>query len=222
MLPNRVRVFLGILGLALLSACSTGPYFVAKNEPWRAKEEMSCLASGAVRENAFIRTRASLGGPSVCGAEHPFEMSAADGGRVRLDPPALLRCPMIPQVDRWVVNVIEPAARRTYGVSIAEVKVLGSYACRPINNSVGGNLSEHGHANALDVSGFVLADGTQISVKRGWRGDGRARAFLRAVHDGACAQFTTVLGPNYNRLHHDHFHVDLAYRGSDGTRTVCK
>ncbi len=82
-------------------------------------------------EAGIIRTRAALGGPSACGAEQPFEMVAADHGRVVLKPAALLRCPMIPQVDRWVVNVIEPAARRTYGVSLAEITVLGSYACRP-------------------------------------------------------------------------------------------
>jgi hypothetical protein len=129
---------------------------------------------------------------------------------------------MIPQVDRWVVEVIEPAARRTYGAALSEITVLGSYACRPINNVGGGYLSEHGRANALDVSAFTLTDGTRISVRSGWNGDWRQRAFLHAVHDGACAQFSTVLGPDYNSYHHDHFHVDLAYRGPDGLRTVCK
>jgi hypothetical protein len=219
---NRIRIFLGIAALALLSACGTGPYFVAKYEPWREAEERSCLASGAVRENGFIHTRVSLGGPSLCGAEQPFEMSAADGGRVLLKPAALLRCPMIPQVDRWVVNVIEPAARQTYGASLTEITIAGSYACRPMNNVSGGHLSEHGHANALDVSAFTLSDGTRIAVKSGWRGDGRQRAFLHAVHDGACGEFTTVLGPDYDSHHHDHFHVDLARRGPDGLRTVCK
>jgi hypothetical protein len=220
--PARVRVFLGVLAPALLSACSTGPYFVAKDEPWRADEERACLVSGAVRESAFLRSRAALGGPSVCGAERPFEMAAAGNGRVRLKPSALLRCPMIPQVDRWVASVIEPAARRSYGVPLAEITVAASYACRPMNNVAGGNLSEHGHANALDVSAFTLADGTRIAVKSGWHGDWRERAFLRAVHDGACAEFTTVLGPDYDGNHHDHFHVDLARRGADGLRTVCK
>lgn len=214
---------LGILCSALLSACGgTGQYFVAKEEPWRASEERSCLASGVVRESPFIRTKLALGGPSVCGAEQPFEMAAADHGRVRLEPVALLRCPMIPQVDQWVMLVIEPAARRTYGASLAQVTILGSYACRPMNNVSGGYLSEHGHANALDVSAFVLTDGTRIAVKTGWRGDWRERNFLHAVHDGACAYFTTVLSPDYDSNHHDHFHVDLARRGGDGLRTVCK
>lgn len=220
----RIRVLiLGIVAPAVLSACSTGPSFVAKNEPWRLEEERACLAAGVVRETGFIRTRAALGGPSACGAEQPFEMAAADNGRVVLKPVAYLRCPMIPQVDRWVATVIQPAARRMFGMPVTEITIAGSYACRPINHAWGGMLSEHGHANALDVSAFTLADGSRITVKRGWRSaDLRARAFLREVHDGACTNFTTVLGPDYNSLHHDHFHVDLARRGPDGLRTVCK
>ena len=218
----RVCVVLGII-CTLLAACGgAGQSFVAKDEPWRATEERACLASGVVRDSPFIKTKLSLGGPSVCGAEQPFELAAADGGRVALRPAALLRCPMIPQVNRWVATSIEPAARRIYGVPLAELKIAGSYACRPINHAFGATLSEHGHANALDVSGFVLADGRSISVKKGWRGDYRDRAFLRAVQAGACENFTTVLSPDYDSNHHDHFHVDLARRGSDGLRTVCK
>ena len=217
------RVVFGILLPVLLAGCGgTGQSFIAKNEPWRSNEERACLASGVVREGPFIKTKLSLGGPSVCGAEQPFEMGAADNGRVTLSPVAYLRCPMIPQVNRWVVNTIGPAAQRIYGVPLVELKVAGSYACRPINHTSGEYLSEHGHANALDISGFVLADGRRITVKGGWSGDYRERAFLRAVHDGACHEFTTVLGPEYNSLHRDHFHVDLARRGPDGLKTVCK
>jgi hypothetical protein len=36
--------------------------------------------------------------------------------------------------------------------------------------------------------------------------------FLRALHAGACGLFSTVLGPNANRAHHDHFHLDLKIR----------
>ena len=128
----------------------------------------------------------------------------------------------IPQVNRWVAGVDEPAAMRVYGVPLVQLKIAGSYSCRPMNNAWGAHLSEHGHANALDVSGFVLADGRSISVKRGWRGEERDRAFLRLVRAGACQHFTTVLSPDYDSNHHDHFHVDLARRGSDGLKSVCK
>src|SRR6267154_94241 len=37
-------------------------------------------------------------------------------------------------------------------------------------------------------------------------------AFLRRLHAGACQQFTTVLGPDANAEHYNHFHLDLAMR----------
>jgi len=217
------RVFL--IGCVLTAAlviwgCSRTPDFVAQYEPWRDEEERACLASGYVRETPFLVTRASLGGPSVCGAIRPFEMSAADGGRVSLRPAALLRCSMIPAVERWVGRVVEPQARYYFGVPLVEMKVAASYGCRPMNNIHGAKLSEHGHANAVDISAFVLADGRHITVREGWYGDPRSRAFLRAVHDGACAEFTTVLGPNADGYHRDHFHLDLARHS--GPARICK
>ena len=43
--------------------------------------------------------------------------------------------------------------------------------------------------------------------RRPWR-----RAFLRRLHKGACGTFGTVLGPEANEAHRDHFHFDLAAR----------
>jgi hypothetical protein len=36
--------------------------------------------------------------------------------------------------------------------------------------------------------------------------------FLRALHKGACGPFGTVLGPEANEAHRDHFHLDMAPR----------
>jgi hypothetical protein len=219
----RVKVASSVCVLLLLWGCSTGPEFVARHEPWRADEEQACLTSGTVRETAWLRSRSALGGPSVCGAAKPFEMAAVNGGRVTLKPAALLRCPMVPQVERWVATVVEPAARRHLGASLAELTVAASYACRPMNHQSGGRLSEHGHANALDVSAFTLADGRKVTVLAGWWSyDERERAFLRAVHQGSCETFSTVLGPQYDAHHRDHLHLDLARRGRDGLDRVCK
>ncbi|MGL4396471.1 MAG: extensin family protein [Hyphomicrobium sp.] len=228
MCVRRVRVTVPkcvpwLASLALLSGCgSNSENFVARKEPWRSNEERACLTAGAVRPNSFVRARSSLGGPSVCGTEYPFEMSAAMGGRVAMSPAALLRCPMIPQVDQWVAEVVDPAARMHFGQPIAELKVAASYSCRPINHKAGGRLSEHGYANALDVSGFTLADGTKITVKGGWQGSDSERGFLRTVHNGACRNFTTVLGPNADSYHQDHFHLDLARHGRDGLMRICR
>jgi hypothetical protein len=222
MVPYRVCLALLLLVGLAVAACNGPPRFVAKEEPWREDDERACLASGLVRESPFLTTRSALGGPSACGALHPFAMSAAARGTVELKPAALLRCPMVPAVDYWVENVVRPAARRHLGAELVEIKVSGSYSCRPINHVDGGRLSEHGHANAVDVSTFVMSNGMRVSVRESWHGAFAQRNFLRAVHSGACRVFTTVLGPNYDRMHHDHFHLDLAKHGRDGNTRVCK
>ncbi len=224
-LRTSILVLAGSAVLAPLSGCGkggSGPDFVAKYEPWRAIEERQCLAAGVVRHSPFVQERSSLGGPSVCGAEHPFTVSAAANGRVALRPSATLRCPMIPAVDNWVASVVEPAARFHFGQPVLELKVAASYGCRPMNHQHGGKLSEHGHANAIDISAFTLANGRVVTVKDGWWGDPRERAFLHAVHRGGCDTFTTVLGPLYDHLHRDHFHFDLARHGSNGSSRICR
>lgn len=217
------RLFLVfMLPLALLWGCARQPDFVTRPEPWRRVDETQCLQSGHVRESRFVQARSALGGPGSCGAVQPFEMTAAAGGTVQLLPVAILRCPMIPAVDHWVAHVVQPTARAYFAQPVVEVKVASSYACRPRNGLTGGKLSEHGHANALDVSAFKLADGRWITVKGGWSSWSADSRFLRAVHRGGCDIFTTVLGPNADSFHHDHFHLDLAKHGRDGTYRVCK
>ena len=44
-------------------------------------------------------------------------------------------------------------------------------------------------------------------------------AFLRAAHKAACGIFSTVLGPEANRDHNNHFHLDMAERKSGN---ICK
>jgi hypothetical protein len=168
----RSRVCLALLLPAVLAlwGCSQTPQFVAKDEPWRADEERACLTAGIVRETTFVAVRDSLGGPSVCGVLRPFNVAAAAQGSVQLRPAALLRCPMVPAVDRWVERVVIPAARYHLGAPVVELKVAASYSCRPMNNVDGANLSEHGHANAIDIAAFVLADGRAVDVKSGWWG----------------------------------------------------
>ena len=218
----RVRALLSVAAALALGSCNSRPDFVAKEEPWRADEERSCLTSKVVQQNPFVTPRSALGGPSVCGALQPFEMSAAVGGRVAMRPAALLRCQMVPAVDTWVSTVVQPAVRYYYGSELVELKVAASYGCRPMNNVPGAHLSEHGHANAIDISAFVLADGRQIAVKVGYWGPPRDRAFLRSVHQGGCRMFSTVLGPEFNAAHRDHFHLDLARHGRDGRDHFCK
>lgn len=183
--------------------------------------ERACLAAGHVRPTRFVRPIDPVG-HGACAVTSPFLVSAAAAGQVRLTPPATLRCQMIPSLDRWVVEVLQPAARAHFASPVVGLKIAASYACRTRNNVRGARLSEHGRGNAIDISEFHLADGRKVSVKAGWRGPHAEARFLRYVHRGACEHFSTVLGPNADRYHHDHFHFDLASHGRFGTFRVCK
>lgn len=218
------RAAFAVVSALFVGSCASAPSptFTAKKPAWRDASEQACLSSGRVSANRFVTPISRLGGPGACGALQPFKVAAADYGRVALSPAAILRCTMITPVDDWVANVVSPAAAHYLGSPVVELKVAASYSCRTRNHILGGKLSEHGLANALDVSAFLLADGRKITVKRGWRGSSGEQAFLRAVHRGACERFTTVLGPNADRFHQDHFHFDLARHNAKGTYRVCR
>ena len=218
----RVAVAAILIVPIILVGCGKSPTFVTKDEPWRADAERACLGEYNLTKSPFVTPRTGLGGPSACGAIRPFDVSGTASGRMRLKPAATLQCAMIPAVDRWLETQVSPAARRYLAADVVEIKVAASYSCRPMNGIAGGKLSEHGHANALDVSAFYLSDGRVVSVKDGWNGGPAERAFLRDAHRAACENFTTVLGPLADSFHHDHFHMDLARHGRDGSVRICK
>ncbi len=134
--------------------------------------------------------------------------------RMRVSPAATVNCPMVSALARWEREVVQPAARRFFGRKVQTIRQLASFACRTRNNVRGARLSEHGRANALDVAAFELDDGAVITVKDSWGGASNEARFLRAVHDGSCMVFRTVLGPDANAAHADHFHLDLGRWGT--------
>ena len=119
-------------------------------------------------------------------------------------------CALAAALALWERDVVAPAAAEHFGQPIARIELAGAlYSCRPVAGRRDRRMSEHAHANAVDIGGFTLADGREIKVLSGWRGGARERAFLRAVRDGACQRFQAVLSPDYNRAHRDHLHFDL-------------
>ncbi len=121
-------------------------------------------------------------------------------------------CPTANRFAGWAQYGAARAARQILGSELVKIETMGSFSCR---NVAGTNrLSAHGHARAIDVSAFVLADGRRISVLKHWNGTNQERAFLRTVQDSACKRFGTVLGPAYNAAHRDHFHLEYDGRGT--------
>jgi hypothetical protein len=129
-------------------------------------------------------------------------------------PPATLACPLVSALDRWVAEGVQPAAWRWFNQPVVEIKQISSYSCRGMVGSGTHHISEHAFGNALDVAGFVLADGRKIMVKSGWSGSPEESGFLHDVQGSACDLFTTVLAPGYNVYHYNHIHVDLMRRSS--------
>ena len=122
-----------------------------------------------------------------------------------------MTCNLAANFAAWARYGVQPAARVALGAEIEKIETFGTYNCRPIAGS--GKLSEHAHSNAIDVSAFVLSDGRRITVQQGWHGDKQTRQFLSLIHASACKRFKTVLSPDYNAAHHDHFHFDMGGRG---------
>jgi hypothetical protein len=125
-------------------------------------------------------------------------------------------CPVAAALTLFDRRVLQPAAKRHFASGVATIDHAGSYSCRRLYGRSEGSFSEHATADAVDLIGFRLEDGTRISVLRDWRGGGAKAAFLHEVRDGACRLFSTVLSPDYNAAHADHLHLDMAERGKVG------
>jgi hypothetical protein len=136
-------------------------------------------------------------------------VAGKDGRRLAISPPATLRCPMAESVAHWIRDEVAPVAAELGG-RLKSVAVDTSYECRPRNHVAGAKLSEHGHANAVDLRGFTLTNGGVVSLTDP-KVSRPAREHLRET---ACARFTTVLGPGSDGYHESHIHLDLIERHS--------
>lgn len=114
----------------------------------------------------------------------------------------------------WVRFGVDRAARQLLGSGVQRIETFGSYSCRNVAGSA--RRSAHATAGAIDVAAFVLDDGRRVTVADDWNGGSRAeKEFLRTVQQSACRRFDTVLGPEYNAAHRDHFHVEGVLNGGN-------
>ncbi|MGL4240148.1 MAG: extensin family protein [Beijerinckiaceae bacterium] len=229
---------LALLGLAAAGCSRQGQK--EQRAEWRSAAEKACLRSGSVKETPYIKVAKALEGPGSCGADHPFKVSAfttnldvtasapglfrSGGGGLltKLNQEGTMTCPMVAGINNWLEKVVQPAAMARFGQNVVELRIMGTYSCRRMNNGgYSARMSEHAFANAIDIGGFRLADGSIVSILKGWNGPLEEQNFLREVHAGACSHFATVLGPGV-ALHHDHLHFDLARHGRRGDRSICR
>ncbi len=218
----RVAYLAVSMAVALLVAGCAANRLAEPRAQWRAEAEAACIASGEVRASPYVQSGARVGG-IACGMEQPLKVSGLLSGRVAVTPIATINCPLTAALDRWVRTSVQAAAYRNFGEPVVGIRQIASYGCRGRNGSHRGPLSEHSFGNALDVAGFRLASGRDVTVLQGWsRGDPRERAFLQQAFAGACAEFYTVLGPGSDVYHANHFHLDLLRTNARGGRHYCR
>ncbi len=143
-------------------------------------------------EQCHIKTRVKLsrvGGASLA----PVETTCATALRLAL----------------WERHGVQPAAERHLGERIATIRHFSSYNCRAMRTTAGevAQMSSHATADSIDIAGFVSKSGASIDLKRDWGAETAKAAFLLDVNEAACMWFRVTLGPRYNSLHADHFHL---------------
>jgi len=148
-----------------------------------------------------------------CGVANPVRITSVAG--VTLSQPATLNCRSAKALKKWVSGTVKPTVGRLGG-GVASLRVAAHYSCRARNNVRGGKISEHGRGNAIDISAIILKNGVPLTVLKGWRDKVQGK-ILKAVHRNACGPFRTVLGPNADQHHQDHFHLDVAQHRGGGS-----
>lgn len=123
--------------------------------------------------------------------------------------PVETRCATALRLAMWEHHEVQPAARELLGVRVSELLQIGSYNCRRMRTGRAGEeaWSSHATADGIDITGVRLSDGRRLTLLADWQGDGPEAAFLHRIWRGSCDWFRLVLGPDYNRLHADHFHM---------------
>ena len=219
---------MAIIGLASLAlgACSLLPSgsVASPKQPARStlatqmpvsSDAQKCLAQLGKSGSKFspIPDRYYGAGCSTLNAVRMDELRS-DLAKVQLSNLGPLACPAANRFAGWARFGVDRAAKQMLGSELVRIETMGSYSCRNISGS--SRRSAHSTAEAVDVSGFVLADGRRITVSNHWSaGSAKEREFLRVILRSACKRFGTVLGPEYNAAHRDHFHLELISNDND-------
>lgn len=178
-----------------------------------ARAQQRLRERGAVCEDIDIQGQEVgrvSGSKAGCGIADAVQVRTVAG--VALSQQAVMDCTTARALKSWIEKTAKPALAGKGG-GLKRLRVAAHYICRTRNNRPGGRISEHGKGRAIDISGLRLQDGTLITVLNGWNDRKTAQA-LRQLHAGACGPFGTVLGPESDRYHLDHFHFDTARHGN--------
>jgi hypothetical protein len=189
-----------------------GPVMLKEKPGWFANIQLNGLSTDGNACRAALERSAvkfSIMADRKIGEDCGFtDVVRADATAIAFSPKPVATCAMTAGLTWWQQRLDE-IAQAELKSRVVKIDQLGTYACRNINSAAEGRRSQHATANAIDIAAFHLADGRVISVLKDYGRPTPEGRFLDAAHHEACGLFNIVLGPNYNRLHANHFHLDL-------------
>lgn len=209
-----------VLMAAALAACNalpsgraperipTGPISRPATPPEPTRAARQCLAALGESGTRFaVQPDAFYGAGCSTINTVRLEGLTSDSDAIAVTNLGAVTCPLAHTFAGWARYGVDRAARQILGSALIRIETMGSYNCRNVAGT--GRRSAHASAEAIDVAGFVLADGRRVSVLGDWNADdANTREFLRTVQRSACKRFGTVLGPDYNAAHANHFHLE--------------
>jgi len=128
------------------------------------------IADCATRLTALgVKTRASQQpvhqeATKTCGSPQVVSYESGPGG-ARWSSSPQVTCLVALALSRFE-TIVHEEAQRHFSSKVTRITHMGTYACRPM---VRFNMaSEHSFANAIDIGGFELQNGTRINVDPDW------------------------------------------------------
>lgn len=164
-----------------------------------------CIGTLNAHGVAFEPADPRQAGDPRCQIPGPVRVSRIEAPFSR---PVVMSCLLADRFALFEHSAAQRLAIQDLGYPIARIDHLGAYSCRA-STGRHDRLSEHAYGQAIDISGFRLADGETISVERDWSRPGPQSAFLHHLARAACGYFSVVLTPDSNADHFNHFHFDL-------------
>lgn len=179
-----------------------------------AADTPGCFAWLEAAGVSVVRVPDRAGSAPGCGLTDTATLRQSS---IRYNTTVTATCPVLAGLVLFERHVVTPAAATHFQAQPTKISHYGTYACRAVrtNRGEGGRRSQHATANAIDIAGVQLDNGRALSLLTDWPAVDAAGAptpaaqFWRDTRAGACRIFPTVLGPDYNALHRDHFHFDM-------------
>ncbi len=174
-----------------------------------APEDLACLARLDALGVTYTKAE-PIDPDGRCYVDHPLVLTSVGSG-VAITPHPTLDCRTAEALALWTRDVLIPSAHKILGATPTKIVQDSAYVCRNRYNDPDAKLSEHAHANAIDIPTIEFAERQPFNVANRDM-DSLEGRFQVTIRGGSCDYFTTVLGPRSNVAHATHFHFDMAQR----------